>query len=346
MTLKHIKELTHEPHITLLNYGIGGSRAYGMHTDESDYDYNGFYLVGPRTQYINPKHSFPSKFSFKTVMHEGTVHEMNKALDLIIDCNPNMLELLWRDESDIIVEHELGSIIKSYRNDLLCTKARHTFSGYAFSQLKRIKGHNKWINNPQPDQQPKMIDYVREIENLCDLPLLNILLNSVWHKSNGVYKAYEAPGYCSFTDGQLNKNVPSKDYDAKLLGIYAIDMAEYKKAKHDHEHYWRWKNNRNEARSVLEESHGYDTKHASHLIRLMKMGCEILNGEGVIVKRPDADLLLQIRDGALTYEELTSEFESLESELNKLYNQPKIRERIDPKTIMSLKSDIWSYLHD
>ena len=146
MTTNHIKELSSEPHITILNYGVGGSRAYGMHTDDSDWDYNGFYLVDKKEQYVNPRHSFPSKFSFKTPLHEGTIHEMDKALDLIIDCNPNMLELLWRDPSDILVESELGNIIKDYRYDLLCSKARHTFSGYAFSQLKRIKGHNKWIN--------------------------------------------------------------------------------------------------------------------------------------------------------------------------------------------------------
>ena len=191
---------------------------------------------------------------------------------------------------------------------------------------------------------PKMVDFVRAIQEEFDFE--RVLNNSVWHKTHGVYKAYYKAGYSSFTNGQLNKNVPSKDYTTALMGIYAIDMDGYRKAKHDHEHYWSWKNNRNESRSTLEEQYGYDTKHASHLIRLMKMGCEILAGEGVIVRRPDADFLLEIRNGLLTYEELVSEFEKLEETLNKLYNKPSIQTKIDQQAVRRLKTEIWSYLHD
>ncbi len=68
--------------------------------------------------------------------------------------------------------------------------------------------------------------------------------------------------------------------------------------------YQTWRRLRNPARAELEEKHGYDTKHAMHLLRLLRMGEEILR-EGVVrVKRPDAVWLKSVRQGALTYQEV------------------------------------------
>jgi uncharacterized protein len=68
--------------------------------------------------------------------------------------------------------------------------------------------------------------------------------------------------------------------------------------------YQTWRRQRNPARAELEEKHGYDTKHAMHLLRLLRMGEEILC-EGVVrVKRLDATWLKSVRAGALTYDEV------------------------------------------
>lgn len=69
-------------------------------------------------------------------------------------------------------------------------------------------------------------------------------------------------------------------------------------------HYQEWLRNRNPARAALEASYGYDTKHAMHLLRLLRMGEEILRDGKVQVFRPDADWLLGVRNGALRYEEV------------------------------------------
>jgi len=46
---------------------------------------------------------------------------------------------------------------------------------------------------------------------------------------------------------------------------------------------------------VLEAKFGFDTKHAMHLIRLLRMAREILETGVVHVKRPDAEELSAIR---------------------------------------------------
>ena len=70
------------------------------------------------------------------------------------------------------------------------------------------------------------------------------------------------------------------------------------------ESYLRWQAERNPARAELERRHGYDTKHAMHLVRLMRVGLELLQSGELHVRRVDADELNAIRDGALSYDEL------------------------------------------
>lgn len=68
--------------------------------------------------------------------------------------------------------------------------------------------------------------------------------------------------------------------------------------------YKQWKTHRNPARAALEARHGYDTKHAMHLVRLQRMALEILRDGEVRVTRPDRGELLAIRDGGWSYEVL------------------------------------------
>jgi uncharacterized protein len=78
----------------------------------------------------------------------------------------------------------------------------------------------------------------------------------------------------------------------------------YRSALKEWQQYEQWRANRNPERAALEQAHGYDTKHAMHLCRLLRMGLEILERGEVVVDRPDAEWLRSVRDGALTYEEL------------------------------------------
>lgn len=78
----------------------------------------------------------------------------------------------------------------------------------------------------------------------------------------------------------------------------------YRAALKHWDSYQTWKNQRNPARAELERAHGYDTKHAMHLIRLMRMGLEVLETCELNVRRGDAEQLSAIREGALSFDDL------------------------------------------
>ena len=52
-------------------------------------------------------------------------------------------------------------------------KVKHTYSGYAFAQIKKIETHRKWLLNP-PQSKPIPSDF--EIEN--ETPLVKEELNA------------------------------------------------------------------------------------------------------------------------------------------------------------------------
>lgn len=79
---------------------------------------------------------------------------------------------------------------------------------------------------------------------------------------------------------------------------------DFKAAQKAWVHYRTWREERHPDRALLEERYGYDTKHASHLCRLLNMGTEILQTGQVLVRRPDQEFLRGVRLGALGYEEL------------------------------------------
>ena len=84
--------------------------------------------------------------------------------------------------------------------------------------------------------------------------------------------------------------------------------------------YQEWQRNRNPARAELERQYGYDTKHAVYLLRLLKMGMEILETGQVHVYRPDREWLRAVRHGLLSYEELLALAATYEARLGQLYD--------------------------
>ncbi len=102
------------------------------------------------------------------------------------------------------------------------------------------------------------------------------------------------------------------EYGAEVIGgqIKFVDARRRKNFDAEQKrwnHYQTWRKERNEARAELEAQHGYDTKHAVHLIRLLRMGEEILTRGEVLVARPDADDLRDLRTGGWSFDKVMKE---------------------------------------
>jgi hypothetical protein len=103
----------------------------------------------------------------------------------------------------------------------------------------------------------------------------------------------------------------------------------YRAAMKHWESYQTWKSQRNPARAELERRHGYDTKHAMHLIRLMHMGLEVLQQGELLVRRPDAEELKAIRDGALSYDEVLAQATELQRRMEEAARESPLPTDVD-----------------
>ena len=79
---------------------------------------------------------------------------------------------------------------------------------------------------------------------------------------------------------------------------------------------------RSEKRKETVRKHGYDTKFAYHIVRLM-LECEQLFIDQKIVLDKDRELFKSIRRGEWTKEKLISWFEEKEAQLERLYHAPQ-----------------------
>ena len=102
--------------------------------------------------------------------------------------------------------------------------------------------------------------------------------------------------------------------------------------------YQNWKKNRNKTRAVLEEKYGFDCKHAMHLVRLLRMGKEILETGKVNVDRTDIDAkeLIEIRNGSWSFEKIEEYTKTMDAELGVLYDTSKLQKHTDDVKIEKL----------
>ena len=135
---------------------FSGSRSYGTHTNESDTDIQGFFV--PHLDYIiGIKNVEQVSLNFKTNkgnLIEGQIFSIQKIIKLLSNCNPNVLEMLWVREKDILYKNHIGDEILNNRGLFLSKKVKHTYVGYAHAQFQRMKRINvNAMNNLKRKEQ-------------------------------------------------------------------------------------------------------------------------------------------------------------------------------------------------
>ena len=119
---------------------------------------------------------------------------------------------------------------------------------------------------------------------------------------------------------------------------------EYATSKRHYDQYVSWKKNRNPARADIETKYGYDTKHAMHLVRLLRMAEEIITTGTMNVYRPDRDELVKIRNGLFSYDYLIEYSEETVDRLTNIVRSGKSAVRKTPD--IDRISDISLYIKD
>lgn len=359
---------------------LHGSQAYGLGTELSDTDVKGIFVTPKEVEndlynhveqvenapdvekeYEHLKNPNNPKF-------ESTLYSLRKFFVLASNTNPNIIELLWTDEKDHFLRKKTMNELFENRDLFLSSKAKFTFSGYAFAQAAKIERHRKWLvlgDLKEPNREEfgllsvptrgmdEVFGFIKsEVEkwNLSKFPMdemaRNDLKETIWelvYQTSKLQVGWD--NWPQVYEAAVIKKL-AEEYNLKDEVVELLNRErQYKRAREQYTSWLHWKKNRNKERSLLEEKSGYDTKHASHLVRLMRMGYEILTEKKVIVKRPDRDEILSIKKGGWSYEKVMSYAEEMQKKLDEAYKTTTLPKSIDQDKVNKLYYNLYEEYH-
>lgn len=331
-----------------------GSHAYGTSLPTSDLDIRGI-AISPIEYYLGMSLTFEQAVQNEPI--DLTIFELRKFFKLASDANPNALEILFTDPSDHLHVHPLMQRLFDHRDLFLSQKTLHTFSGYSRAQLRRIQGHYRWLKSP-PKAPPTRAEFNLPERTVIPADQLAAAQSAIkkqvdswsWHDLEDldpstrlmVQQEFErrlveiTQWHWADQEGHVwNAAARTIGVDENFIRLLDLER-QYTARLKEWQQYQQWKATRNPARSALEEKFGYDTKHAMHLVRLLRMCGELLT-EGVVrVRRPDAAELLEIRAGAWTYDQLLEYSDKEDARLHEVVKTSKLPKQPDRKRLDAL----------
>jgi hypothetical protein len=276
-------------------------------------------------------------------------YALRRFLELALGANPNIIELLYMPESCVRLVDPAFQPILDARQGFITRQAYVSHVRYAQAQIKKARGRNKWINNPQPENSPEPQEFCWFLprDNGACMPFRPVPLaeaavdleachaSSVEHLAD-VFRLYY---YGSSARGVFRggavvcESIPIEDDCDRCIGLLIYNRPAHERAVRDHRNYWMWRNNRNEQRWVRQESGelDYDAKNMMHMFRLMLSAEHILT-EGCPLVRFSGEKLTYLKailHGEFSYESLIEEAGTLSARLETLYKKSRLPEGPD-----------------
>lgn len=127
-----------------------------------------------------------------------------------------------------------------------------------------------------------------------------------------------------------------------FIGYISYNKDGYSQHCKDYNSYQTWLKERNEDRWVDVQSHGQkiDGKNMMHCVRLNQMSREIAEGKGIIVRRPNAQELIDIRKGKIDLQSLIDRVESEIVEIDRLFKESNLPDAVEEGFINNLIIEI------
>lgn len=253
---------------------LGGSYAYGTNNKNSDLDIRGITL-NSKQSLIGIGDTFEQ---FNDNVTDTTIYSFNKIIKLLINCNPNVCEMLGNKPEHYFYVSPIGQQLLDNSHLFLSKKACHSFGGYANQQLYRLnqKAAHQMAQSELEKHILKTLEFMQTDFTKKYTPYEDDSMKLYIDKS--VQEGYDTE---IFMDVKLT-HYPLRDY-CSMWNELQNTVRQYGKIGKRNEH-------------AIE--HGKIAKHMMHLIRLYMMCLDILEKERIITYREvEHDLLMDIRNG-------------------------------------------------
>lgn len=184
------------------------------------------------------------------------------------------------------------------------------------------------------DKDLRLSDYIRMRYGIKQP---NLLQRLKYEKELSEGKKTEFIGYRGLLDpsdietSQLRCSSVSKEDATNPLCTFQYNYLAFSQHCADYKRYWSWVENRNPERFELNKGYNYDGKNCCACIRLMTMAKELSEGQGMRLDRTeiDRDLLLSIKNHALTFDQVISKMDELESSMKDSFSKSNLPDEPD-----------------
>ena len=329
-----------------------GSQAYGTDTEESDEDIKGI-CIPP----INYFYGFKEFEQYEMKQPDLVIYSLRKFAKLAANANPNIFEILFVDESDILYMHPIIEPLFENKGWFLSKKVKSAFFGYAKDRLKEIERNAGWLLNPpklpnredfgltDKDNFPKGLydSFNSQVQKFIDTFQLDLSWLDDAERLE-VTSAIKSQLYKAGLNAEKIFSSLSRFVENDALTILLKENS-FRASKNNYDSYVNHITKRNPKRLELEIKCGYDGKDAGHLIRLLSMALEMITGKGVVVKRPDREKLLEIRKGLWSKEQLMEETNRLIKEIEEKIKTTTLPNKPEEEKIEKLVVDITYKFH-
>ena len=254
--------------------GVSGSYGYGTSREGSDIDFRGVTLNLPSDLI-----GLTSFDQYEDTVTDTVIYSFNKLINLLLNCNPNTIEILGLDDDQYVIKTDIGRELLEHRRLFLSKRAADSFGHYADAQLRRLQNAIARDKLSQPSREEHILRSVNHALNDFNRRQANE------YKTNA--KLYidtaETEGLETeiFLDADF-RHYPLRRYNDMMNSLHSV-VREYDKiGKRNHK-----------------KDDNHLNKHAMHLVRLFMMGLDILKEGEIRTHRPEEDLVLlrSIRNG-------------------------------------------------
>ena len=257
----------------ILFLAFGGSYAYGTSNADSDVDIRGCMLnrysdlIGMTSteQYIDDK-------------TDTLIYAFNKLISLLINCNPNTIEMLGCRPEHYLFFDGIGKELIANAHIFLSQRCTSSFGGYANQQLNRLKNAVARDAMPQAEKEGHITRSINHAmlsfhDRYSEIP-------------EGAIKLFVDKSDKHDLDAEIFMDISLTHYPLRdWTGMWS-EMQEIAKRYGKLNH----RNNKKDENHL--------DKHAMHLIRLYLMVIDILKkGEINTYREDDLDFLQSIRKG-------------------------------------------------
>lgn len=291
-----------------------GSRLYGTHTPDSDYDFKSVHLPSGRAILLQKAENVVDK----SIVDKGDdgkntadaiddqSYSVQKFFELIAVGDMTATEMLFAPNDQVQYEGLDWPLLQD-QGKLLINRDVRGFVGYCRRQAAKygIRGSR-----------------MAAVQGLREL-----LLHGSANLGNGATLAEMEPelrAYADATPHTAIENIAGGDKTKKLPHIVCCDRkmpftAHIAKAFEVYDKVWQ--NYGERARQAM-NNEGIDWKAMSHAVRVAEQARELLTLRRITFPRPNADHLRAIKLGQIPYDQVSEELEALLEEVEAIENTP------------------------